>query len=528
MKRITFFSVSAELLLHLHWSSAQSGSRISSWYQSSSWKSTHRYQIPRVLAASKIENEEIDASAATVRGGPILINQHHPLFLQPYDTPGSSLILVKLTGPENYILWSITMCVSLLEKSKIGFVDGRYPKEKFDITLHELWEKCKTIVLSRIMNSIATFTQGISSVSTYFSKLKELWAEFDALMPYHGCGCEESKKAYSMIISEESRRSMCQTSQSTEVTETKKKFDSGNAVHHVQDASNDIGNSQAATATNFQVLYSGLVKGIGREDDGLYMFYSGDFNTTGLQVPSTIPKSVVPKPATYYSGSEFLNSQVVELLRSKGIIDQTSCIYTLKQNGVVKRRHKYILDVARSLRFQAVVPLRFWGESITIAMYIINRLPSAPFEVLLCHAPFLGHMTMFGCLGYVTESQLIPSTPSLSSPSGEFSLHNTAVSLLAEPSLPLSSPLPSPKAPLTRRSNRNSRPPIWIKDYVTHDKGKAHCCYPISTYVSYDNVSSSFGIALTAYSSIIEPKTFSKGVKDPKWVAAMKDEILAL
>ncbi|XP_070009579.1 uncharacterized protein [Nicotiana sylvestris] len=352
----------------------------------------------------------------------------------------------------------------------------------------------------------------------------------------------------------------------------------------------------------FLELFSGLVKGIGREDDGLYVFYYGDVNTTRLQAPSTIPKFVVPKPPPTVnmitnhrimdialrhkrlehtpektlrsivvfqncacknttesctvcplakqirlpfplrttntivcfhgnksdSGSEFLNSQVVELLRSKGIIDQTSCIYTLKQNGVVKRRHKYILDVARSLRFQAVVPLRFWGECITIAMYIINRLPSAPFEVLLCHAPFLGHMTMFGCLGYVTESQLIPSTPSLSSPSGEFSLHNTAVSLLAEPSLPLSSPLPSPKAPLTRRSSRNSRPPIWIKDYVTHDKGKAHCCYPISTYVSYDNVSSSFGIALTAYSSIIEPKTFSKGVKDPKWVAAMKDEILAL
>ncbi|XP_075106832.1 uncharacterized protein LOC142179847 [Nicotiana tabacum] len=144
-------------------------------------------------------------------------------------------------------------------------------------------------------------------------------------------------------------------------------------------------------------------------------------------------------------------------------------------------------------------------------------------------------------------SHFTPSTLSSSSLGGEFPLHTTtgetatstgetlsagdhdiSVSLPTEPSLPLSSPLPSPKAPLTRRSGRDSRPPIWMKDYITHNRGKAHCCYPISTCVSYDNVSSSFGIALAAYSAIIEPKTFAEAVKDPKWVAAMKDEISAL
>ena len=164
----------------------------------------------------------------------VTIDQHHPLFLQPNDTPGSSLISIKLTGPENYALWSSSMRINLLGKSKLGFVDGRYPKEKFDASLHDLWEKCNAIVLSWIMNSvctellsgivyatsaykvwtdlqerfdkvngsrvfflhsqISTLNQGISFVSTYFSKLRELWAEFDALMPCPGCNCAESRK----------------------------------------------------------------------------------------------------------------------------------------------------------------------------------------------------------------------------------------------------------------------------------------------------------------------------------------------
>lgn len=33
-----------------------------------------------------------------------IIDHNHPLFLQPNDTPGSSLISIQLTGSENYAL----------------------------------------------------------------------------------------------------------------------------------------------------------------------------------------------------------------------------------------------------------------------------------------------------------------------------------------------------------------------------------------------------------------------------------------
>nr|XP_016478542.1 PREDICTED: uncharacterized protein LOC107799917 [Nicotiana tabacum] len=151
------------------------------------------------------------------------IDHTRPLFVHPSDTPGSVLIHIQLKGSKNYNIWRRSMKIALQAKWKLGFVDGKHTKAKFSEALHEDWETCNAIVLSWIMNTvspnllsgivyasnaqavwedlrekfdkmnrmriyqlhrkIATISQGTDSVSTYFTNLKELWGEFDTIVP---------------------------------------------------------------------------------------------------------------------------------------------------------------------------------------------------------------------------------------------------------------------------------------------------------------------------------------------------------
>ena len=75
--------------------------------------------------------------------------------------------------------------------------------------------------------------------------------------------------------------------------------------------------------------------------------------------------SVKIKTVRSDNGTEFLNSRMRQLIESKGIIHQTSCVHTPQQNVVVVRKHRHIRNVARSLMFQSSIPIKYTGEILS-------------------------------------------------------------------------------------------------------------------------------------------------------------------
>lgn len=74
----------------------------------------------------------------------------------------------------------------------------------------------------------------------------------------------------------------------------------------------------------------------------------------------------------------------------------------------MERKHKYLLETARTLLYQSKLPIKYWGECILTATYIINRLASqllgkkCLYEILHNTKPSYSHLRSFGCLCFPT------------------------------------------------------------------------------------------------------------------------------
>jgi transposase InsO family protein len=72
------------------------------------------------------------------------------------------------------------------------------------------------------------------------------------------------------------------------------------------------------------------------------------------------------------NGTEFKNSQIEGFLEEEDIKHEFSSPYTPQQNGVVERKNRTLLEMARTMLDEYKTPNRFWAEAINTACYSIN------------------------------------------------------------------------------------------------------------------------------------------------------------
>ncbi|GLU00649.1 hypothetical protein SLE2022_179980 [Rubroshorea leprosula] len=106
------------------------------------------------------------------------------------------------------------------------------------------------------------------------------------------------------------------------------------------------------------------------------------------------------------NGREYDNADFATHFQTHGIHLRSSCPSTPQQNGKAEQMNRTIINMVRSLLFQANLPSEFWVEALYVAVHLINILPcsrlhfSTPHEALFGTVPSYAHLRPFGCACY--------------------------------------------------------------------------------------------------------------------------------
>ncbi|GJX56269.1 putative ribonuclease H-like domain-containing protein [Tanacetum coccineum] len=92
-----------------------------------------------------------------------------------------------------------------------------------------------------------------------------------------------------------------------------------------------------------------------------------------------------------------------EFSGQKGIKREYSVARTPQQNGVAERKNRTLIETARTMLADSLLPTVFWAEAINTACYVLNRVlvtkphNKTPYKLIICKAPSISFMRPFGC-----------------------------------------------------------------------------------------------------------------------------------
>ncbi|GJR32141.1 ribonuclease H-like domain-containing protein [Tanacetum coccineum] len=104
------------------------------------------------------------------------------------------------------------------------------------------------------------------------------------------------------------------------------------------------------------------------------------------------------------NGTEFKNNDMNQFCGMKRIKREFSVTRTPQQNRVAKRKNRTLIEEARTMLADLLLPTTFWTKAVSIACYVQNRVlvtkphNKTPCELLHGRPPSISFMRPFGCL----------------------------------------------------------------------------------------------------------------------------------
>ncbi|KAM7516070.1 hypothetical protein LguiA_005653 [Lonicera macranthoides] len=205
-----------------------------------------------------------------------------------------------------------------------------------------------------------------------------------------------------------------------------------------------------------------------------------------------------------------------------GIEHQLTAPYTPQQNGVVERKNRTIMEMARCLLHDKGLPKEFWAEAANTAVFLLNRLPTkalqkrTPFEAWHGYKPQLLNLKTFGCLCFSYIPQVKRDKLDKKAESAIF-VGYSSISKAYRIYLPQSNKIiVSRDVQFLELDNWN-----WENDKTLEiqEENDDMDDVPVRGTRSLSDVYQRCNVAVR------EPAGYEEAATDQKWIAAMKEEL---
>ncbi|XP_055960613.1 uncharacterized protein LOC126668274 [Mercurialis annua] len=110
-------------------------------------------------------------------------------------------------------------------------------------------------------------------------------------------------------------------------------------------------------------------------------------------------------------GTEFQNESFKTFCEENGISHNFSSPRTPQQNGVVERKNRTLVKMARSMLNEYDLPHYLWAEAMNTACYVSNRIFKRPilnktsYELWIGRKPKISYFRVFGCKCFILNTK---------------------------------------------------------------------------------------------------------------------------